>query len=114
MENKHYLFKFGGALFITSGATGLFFWIISLLGGFETTPLPVVGSFTGASGIMIFQYILMLLGTLCTSLGLILAGLVFIEIPKVVSGGDITQLEENVNRTQKAVWKIIKHMQGTA
>jgi len=114
MASKHYLFNIGGALFVISGATGLFFWIISIMGGFESTPLPLIASFSGAAGIAIFKYILILLGTLCTSLGLIFAGLVFIEIPKVVTGGDIEKLEQNVNRTQKAVWRIIKHLQGSA
>lgn len=107
---KHYIFKIGGAFFVIGGAFGLFFWLVSSLGGFETSMIPTFISLGALGGIDILKAILVLFGSLFIFVGLILAGLIFVKIPEVVAGGDIDEVDEKINRLQTVVWKVLEHM----
>ncbi|MFH1424470.1 MAG: hypothetical protein ABIG20_02180 [archaeon] len=104
---KNYIFKIGGGLFVASGALGLFFWILSILGQFESV-IPAAKALSGLGGLEMLKSIIILVGSILVSVGFVLAGLVFIKIPSAISGGDFNEVNEKVNRLQTVVWKLLQ------
>jgi uncharacterized membrane protein YgaE (UPF0421/DUF939 family) len=104
------VFKIGGIFFIISGAMLLFFWLVSVAGGFETSPIPAFSMFSQVAGVELIKLILIIFGTLMGCLGIILAGLVFFKIPRVVEFVQRTDVEKKVNNLQIITWRILQYI----
>ena|GEM_PF-4023750 len=106
----HGIFKAGGTLLILGGAVGLFFWLVSLLGGFESSILPEFSAVSGAAPMFLLKFAMLHLGTLFAAFGLIITGLVMLNLPEMIRLGGTEELERKVSRMQTVMWRILHHV----
>jgi hypothetical protein len=108
----HGIFKAGGTLLILAGAVGLFFWLVSLLGGFETSMLPAFSALSGATVMFMLKFVLLHLGVLFAAFGLIITGLLIINLPEMIALGRTEDIERKVKRIQTVVWRLLHHVKS--
>lgn len=110
MLNKK-IFDAGGFLLVISGAMFLFYWLISLLGGFEGSIVPALTEIINPKfGITVRNLLVIFVGFIF-SIGVIFAGLVLFEVPRIAAMEESTALaglEKKVNRLQELIWRIIQ------
>jgi len=105
------IFKIGGFLLLLSGALGLFYLIVSVLGAFNNALFPSYEILIKMKGLNLVRDIILIVWGLFGSLGLIFSGLMFIKLPALLVAGVKSQdVHEKLNRLQKVVFDLLHHI----
>ena len=116
MEHEK-LFDAGGILFILTGVLTFFLWVVAFaklfpaVGGIEQF-IPTYDALRAGETLTMVKNVVFTLSMIFGSFALILAGIGFMKIPKMVAqpkpmGED---LQDKMNRLQNIVWKLMQRM----